>query len=237
MIAACNEVRVGVDNLWKRGASKGRLAYPDFGQYMPINMFKAWQHAASFCWCDKEHWYKDKRDRPWEVFLPALDQYNGKRRKLLKVVLLLLDESMSGWRPKTSKLGGAPNLTYEPRKPVSLGTMFRNGVECISGIIVNQDVVQPPEVQARKKYQDEPSALPNKEKIPSHVAEVLRQAEDANVVKGGWVGGDSWFGSVMTCIELYKKLGLYSTFIVKTNTILFPQKAMFKVLKARHGVH
>jgi hypothetical protein len=36
---------------------------------------------------------------------------------------------------------GLLNYTYKPRKPVPLGTMFRNGVECISGILVYQDVV------------------------------------------------------------------------------------------------
>ena len=45
----------------------------------------------------------------------------------------------------TTKLGGLPNYTHEPRKPVSLGAMFRNGVECISGVLVVQDVVQNPE--------------------------------------------------------------------------------------------
>jgi hypothetical protein len=67
---------------------------------------------------------------------------NSQQSKLLKTRLLMLDESMSGWRPKTSKLGGLPNYTYEPQKPVPLGRMFGNGVECISGILVFQDVVQ-----------------------------------------------------------------------------------------------
>ena len=56
-------------------------------------------------------------------------------------------------------------------------------------------------------------------------------------MEGGWVGGDSWFGSVMSCVELYKRLGLHSTFVVKGNTLLFPMKAMYHVLKARHGPH
>jgi len=51
-------------------------------------------------------------------------------------VLLMLDESMSAWRPKTSKYGGLPNYTFEPRKPVPLGTMFKNAVECITGIFM-----------------------------------------------------------------------------------------------------
>ncbi len=141
MIAAASEIENGVENLWKRGPSGGRHDYPDFGKYMPINHFKVFQAAAPYCWCEKKHWYVEKRDRSWEIFGPCLQQMNSRRSKLLRTRLLMLDESMSGWRPKTSKLGGLPNYTYEPRKPVPLGTMFHNGVECISGILVFQDVV------------------------------------------------------------------------------------------------
>jgi hypothetical protein len=41
---------------------------------------------------------------------------------------------------KKSKLGGLPNYTYEPRKPIPLGMMFQNGVESISGLLVFQDI-------------------------------------------------------------------------------------------------
>jgi hypothetical protein len=152
MIAAVSEVEQGVENLWKRGRSNGRRDYPNFGRYMAKNTFKAFQSAAPYCFCDKKYWHIDKRDRPWDIFLPCLNSYNEKRKKLVVTILLMLDESMSGWKPKTSKLGGLPNYTYEPRKPVDLGTMFRNGVECTSGLIVFQDVVMNPEFQYTKKY-------------------------------------------------------------------------------------
>jgi hypothetical protein len=67
---------------------------------------------------------------------------------------------MLHWCPKMSKQEGLPNYTYEPQKPVPLGTMFRNGAECMSGVLVFQDVVQLTEVQSRKKYFNEPSCLP-----------------------------------------------------------------------------
>ncbi len=51
-------------------------------------------------------------------------------------MLLLIDGSMSGWRPKTKKLGGLPNYTFESCKPVPLGTIFCNAVECISGLLL-----------------------------------------------------------------------------------------------------
>jgi hypothetical protein len=53
-----------------------------------------------------------------------------------KTMMLMLDESMSGWRLKTSKPGGLPNITIEPCKPTPLGTMFWDGAECFSGILV-----------------------------------------------------------------------------------------------------
>ena len=114
-------------------------------------MFKAFQSAAPYCFAEKNYWYLDKRDQPWEIFLPYLNSYNDKRKRLVRTVLLMLDEYMSGWRPKTSKLGGLPNYTFEPRKPVTLGTMFWNGVECTTGCIFFQDVVMNPEFQHNKK--------------------------------------------------------------------------------------
>jgi hypothetical protein len=97
----------------------------------------------------------------------------------------MLGESMSGWRPKTLKLGDFPNYTYEPQKPVPLGTMFCNGVECISAILVFQDVVQNPELQSRKDFHGEKSSLPGQPLITAHPAEVLRQVDGANIPEGG----------------------------------------------------
>ena len=141
LIAASSEVECGVDNLWKRGNGNGRKELPDFGRYVPRDAFKAFCSAAAYAFCNRKFWYIDKRDRSWEIFLPCLSSYNLKRRNLFKSILLILDESISAWRPKTSKLGGLPNTSFEPRKPVPLGTMFKNGVECISGIFAFQDVV------------------------------------------------------------------------------------------------
>ena len=84
--------------------------------------------------------------------MPCVDDMNARRASLFKCALLFLDESMFGWRPKTSQLGGLPNYTYEPRNLVPLDTMFNNGVYCIREILMFQDVVMSPECQKRKKY-------------------------------------------------------------------------------------
>ena len=240
LLAAATEVHHGVDNLWMSGPSSGRHPYPDFGKYIPKNYFKAFLSCAAYCWCDEKHWYLQQDEGTWDIFKPCLQSFNDKRRSLVKTVLLLLDESMSGWRPKTSKLSGLPNYTYEKRKPVSLGTMLRNGVECICGMLVFQDVVQLPEHQAAKKFHGEDSAMPHpensgrKKTIGSHTAEVLRQVEGAGLEEGAWVGGDAWFGSVTTAVEVYSRFKVHSTFIIKNNDDFYPMRALLAVLKARY---
>jgi hypothetical protein len=75
--------------------------------------------------------------------------------------------------------------------------MFRNGVECITGLLVVQDVVQNSEQWSRKDYSFIHSYLPDKRIILAHTAEVLRWVEGTNIQLGGCVGGDYWFGSVI----------------------------------------
>ena len=86
------------------------------------------------------------------IFFPCLRSYNGQRRTLLKSVSIIADESILSWCPKTSKLGVIPNISYEPRKPVPLGTMFKNGVGCVSAVLAFQDIFQGAGKQQEKYY-------------------------------------------------------------------------------------
>ena len=74
-----------------------------------------------------------------------------------------------------------------------------------------------------------------REDISYHTAEVLRQAENANVVEGRWVGGDAWFGSIESCVELMRVLKLHSTFIIKQNLNYYPMRVLHSILCAQHG--
>lgn len=147
------------------------------------------------------------------------------------------------WRPKTSKTGGLPHVTLEPRKPKDLGSMIRNDIECITGLFVHHDLVEGTSTQRLKKYQvdaeDETklckSHLPQEEPILDHIAECLRQVEGAQVKEGGWTGGDAWFGSINSCVELMLQKGVFSTFIVKQNLAYFPMQELKAVLLARYG--
>jgi hypothetical protein len=172
-IAAASQIENGVENLWMRGPANGWCDYPDL-RCVSENMLKAFKAAAHFCWCDSDYWYKDKMDLAWDIFLPMLSQFSDRRKSLVSVILLMLDESMSGWRTKFTNTGGLPKISWEHRKPVPLGTMFRNSAECTSSILVFQDIVQDVEVMKAKEYFGEKLSMPNCMEIPAHAAEVLR---------------------------------------------------------------
>ncbi len=145
------------------------------------------------------------------------------------------DVSMSDWLPKTSKLGRLPNISFEPRQPVPLGTMFHNGADCMSGVLVFQDVVQAPEIQRKKKNFNESSHLPGNPPITVHEAEVVCQVEGAEIPEGGWVGGDAWFGSVLSAVEVMVRFNIFSTWVIKQNTDFFLMHALHSVLTARYS--
>jgi hypothetical protein len=205
------EADTGVENLWAHGPSGGRHQYANFGQYLPKNQFKAFLSTAALMFCNRNLWYNDNHYKGWGIFMPYLRSFNEKRKSLFGSTLLILDESMIGWKPKTSKLRGLPNITFEPRKLVDLGLQLKNCAECLTGMFAFQDIIQAPEVQKRKKFfyrneekliGEEPTSLPNSPDMQAHTAKVLPQMEGASVRRGGWVGGDTWFGSVMTAVEV-----------------------------------
>jgi hypothetical protein len=105
------------------------------------------------------------------------------------------------------------------------------------GILVFQDVVQNPELQSRKDFHGEKPSLPGTPPITAHTAKVLQQVDGAEIQEGGWVGGDAWFGSMMSVIETYKWKKVHSTFIIKNNQTFFPMQPLHAVLKARYGNH
>jgi hypothetical protein len=73
-----------------------------------------------------------------------------------------------------------------PRKHVPLGTMFPNGVEVSTAIIVYQSMVQHINVMKNPPY-GERSIMPNSAEIGASTAEVIHKVDEVNVVPGYWV--------------------------------------------------
>ena len=195
---------------------------PDYGKYVPKHYFKAFLHVLPLLWAPEEYWFRDQRTLPWDVVKPLFVEINKLRQALTYILYLVLDETMSGFRPKTSPCGGYPNITYEPRKPCELGAMIRNAIECITGMFAYQDPVEDLVSQRLKDYMQEDADLhlPGGGDLPVHTAEVLRQTKGSGLIKGGWVCGDAWFRSIMTSIELLIRQGVYSSKSIVIYTLL-----------------
>ena len=115
--------------------------------------------------------------------------------------------------------------------------MARNGLDTITGIFAHHDIVEDLTAQRCKRYlqSDNVAHLPQGEELYVHVAECIRQVEGAKLERGGWLGGDAWFGSVPCAVELMKRCGVFSTFIVKQHIQYFLKEVLHAVLLARFG--
>ena len=144
---------------------------------------------------------------------PIFQETNNLRSLLLCILFLVLDKSLYGFRPKPSPYGGLPNITFEPRKPCNLGAIVRNGLDAITGIFAFRDPVEDITSHRLKGLMQSNDSMhtPVDSDLPVATTEVLRQVKGSGLVKGGWVCGNAWFGSVVSSIELKIRLGVYSS--------------------------
>ena len=246
----------GVQDYWRAGKLDSGLQAADFGQHMVVNVNRFLAAALPYMWADKTFWHRDKRDKPWEIFMPFIEAWNDKQAALFdSYSLTVTDESMFARVPKTSKLGGLPNYTFEPRKPKPLGTMVKGTAKEIAQLAVYGDPSMTPSVQDRKPFSQSKSLLPedagtnNVHKVTE--AETICQAyySGMDTTSVRWMGRDAWFGSVAACLvlrnqvvtfvddkgeEYQQPLDVESLFIIKNNVALFPRGPLLALLKATY---
>jgi hypothetical protein len=67
----------------------------------------------------------------------------------------IADESMSAWHPRTTALGGLPNISYIIRKPEPLGTEFKTTACPITGCMLHMEIQRGKEKMKEKQYNRE----------------------------------------------------------------------------------
>ena len=84
-----------------------------------------------------------KKEDPWWHIIGGINQFNEIRKcTFTHVPVIVLDKSMSTWRPRTTKTGGLPHLTYQQRKPELLGTELKSTVCGITGCLLNLEIMR-----------------------------------------------------------------------------------------------
>lgn len=115
-------------NLWREGDQShagdeehwdSMVPHPQFDNNMKFYRFKDLRHFLPLVFHSAE--LKELGD-PWWQFEDAIIQFNNNRRQRVQASpWLVVDESMSAWRPRTTATGGLPNISFIIRKPEPLG--------------------------------------------------------------------------------------------------------------------
>jgi len=175
---------------------------PSYGAYMQLRRFEQIKHFfhSAFSDISRSVEASDHHD-PWWPIIYMVEGFNANRKTTVSASFKkTLDEIMSGYRPRTSKLGGLPNISFILRKPRPLGTEFK--VTCCSTTGMMLDV----EIQRGKTGM--PHMYPENIPLGATTACTLRQVqacqragqptEGAEALKRNLFYGDSWFASVKT---------------------------------------
>jgi hypothetical protein len=97
-------------------------AAPHFEQYMAFSRFKDFWRFLPSIFADESVKEKD----PWWEFSGAIDEFNYIRNtKVVCSQWISADETMCAWRPRTTALGGLPNISFVVRKPEPLGKILQ----------------------------------------------------------------------------------------------------------------
>jgi len=108
-----------------------------FDKHMKLYRFKEFRH-----YLPKVYERPAEKDSdPWWQFSSAINEFNEIRNELITSShVKVMDETMSPWRPRTSKNGGLPNISYIIRKPEPLGTEFKTVCCPITGVMTYMEI-------------------------------------------------------------------------------------------------
>ena len=169
------------------------VSHPGFDQFMSYSRFKEFRRFLPEIWVNEA--VKDVD--PWNKFSAAIDEFNNIWRTSIRCSRWkVVDESMSAWRPRTTALGGLPNISFVVRKPEPLGTEFKTSACPITGVMTMMEIQRGKEGIKDKRYNRELGAT---------TGCTLRLLEDT-IIEGEHqphgIRGDAWFGSVRTASEV-----------------------------------
>ena len=122
MLAGRLEGRVGT--LWDTPSKEtdGIRRSVNYTSHMTRTRFNEIRHYMAFVFADKT---REGKDDWWQV-LGGIDGFNENRKKTVQAPnIRVLDESMSAFRPRTTKTGNLAFLSFVLRKPEPLGSEFK----------------------------------------------------------------------------------------------------------------
>ena len=179
---------------------------PEYSRVMPEAKFERMKTNMWRIWFQPgDDWYVGKLFREFNVHVQRLVKGGS---------YFVVDEFMSSFRPRNSKTGGLPHLSYISRKPEPLGTEFKNITNSL-GMQLFAELQESGDKMREKKHRREVGYAGG--------ACLARLVEGANLKPGSVIIGDAGFGSVIAAAYLAAKFGVYCTLNVKGAHLIFPR--------------
>ena len=226
IIVARIEGRKG-EKLWDRLEPEGYGRKIDMSPYIKQHCFKEIKKYIPYLFSKEE----DKQHDPWWQFASAIDAYNENRSETLCSSLTkIFDETMSAFRPRTTKRGNLPHLSKIDRKPEPLGTELKatNSSKIGMGLFL--------EIQRGKVEMDKQNYT--RDMIKTAVCSVRMAegtasatVEEREEKKFDVYLGDSWFALVECAAQLFLRCNALFIGIVKTNHARYPKKFLENKMK------
>ena len=205
-------------NLWETShIRRGLSEIPDFSKYIPHWRFKQIKSLVVYLKAKLEDVIMD----PWAWFRPAIEGFNNTRQELIQTGLMkVMDEAMSFWKPRKDKTGGLPNISFVMRKPKPIGTEFKCVCDADTGVMIHLEIQEGKDAMRDKPFSRDLGGT----------AACVKRMCDKTCAKGSTLAGDSWFGSVKSCLAV-AKTGVEFIGVIKTAHKLFPKNFLESSLK------
>jgi hypothetical protein len=95
------------------------VPHPSFERFMKLCRFKEFRHFLPLAYASES---VKKNNDTWWKFRDAVTEFNNNRKQKIHFPpWVAIDESMSAWKPWTTKNGNLPNISFIARKPELLG--------------------------------------------------------------------------------------------------------------------
>lgn len=217
-------------NLWDRYEPEGCDKTVDYSSDMVETRFKEIRKYIPFLWADNTK----KNTDPWWQFSTAVDEFNRNRKDVVATgIMKVMDETMSAYRPQTSKNGNVPHISHIQRKPEDLGIEFKVTADVKTEIFLFMEIQRGKDAMNDPTFAEFTDTLKVTSACTKRMAKTTKrersEEEDNNQPKKEIWLGDSWFSSVPAAIAV-SEYGHYIG-VVKTNHARYPRKWIEETMK------
>ena len=208
-------------------ATGGRGIMPLYRFYQLKSHFPDAFHCAD-AKADGDPWY------PVRAFVNGFNEV--RRQKIAASSQKIHDESMSGFQPRTTKSGNLPMLSFVDRKPVPLGTEFKNTGCSVTGTILHLEIQEGSIPMKQKRWSNQfGSTTACTLRLVRGSQYSGRQSLEIKTARSKGLAelhiGDSWFASIKTAEQLKLEFGHEFIGVVKNNRAYFPRAMLEKQME------